>query len=248
MSDPPRRRPARSGAVLARSISFAAAITITITIGIAAGCSSGNDGRTDPIVAGAADVERSGVGIVAEGCGPNPRFGSGVVLSVEGQIVTVAHTLQGATEVVVIDAGGDEHVADVVAFDKDADLAVLHSATLTAPPLGLGEVATGPGSALVWTRDSGVSELALDVTKRLAVTIEDIYGDGKVRRAAVEVSAEIEVGNSGGPILDEMGEVIGIIYAASTQREGVGFAVDATEIERALLSVEPVGVGTGPCP
>lgn len=210
---------------------------------VGTGCSSGSDAAADP-----AGLARSGVGIVAEGCGPNPTFGSGVVVGASGQVVTVAHTLRGATDVVVVDADGNEHAADVMAFDKDADLAVVSASTLEAPMLDLGDVGTGPGRALVWSRDIGVREVPVDVAKRLVVTIEDIYGEGRVRRAAVEVVADIEVGHSGGPILDEDGGVIGIIYAASTQRDRVGFAVDATEVERVLRAVDASGVETGPCP
>lgn len=197
-------------------------------------------------------ASRAGVGVIAEGCGLTATSGSGVTLGDKGQVVTVAHTLRGATDVIVIDADNVEHQARVVAFDKDADLAVLRAVTLNTPALQLGPVATGSGSALVWSRDEMVRRFELNITKRLDVMIEDIYGDGRVKRSALEVTADIEVGDSGGPILNTSDQVVGIIYATSRQRDAVGFAVDADEIATVLNSiVDPAtsdSIDTGPCP
>ena len=142
-----------------------------------------------------ARAAESGVGIVAEGCGLAARLGSGVVLDSSTQVVTVAHTVAGATELTVVDSDGVEHTAVVSAFDKDADLAVLSVPTLEAPALRLGTYSPGPGAMLTWDRVEGVRETGIEVVKRLSITIEDIYVDEVVQRAGLEVAGPVAIGD-----------------------------------------------------
>jgi S1-C subfamily serine protease len=188
-------------------------------------------GADDP-----APLAASGVGIIAEGCSLVAQLGSGVVLG-DGVVVTVAHTIAGATSVVVEDHEGTEHVAVVVAFDPDADLAVLDVPTLDSPPLAVGPVHIADATLLRWDRDDGVEAVGVEVSKRLEITIEDIYNDDIVQRSGLEVIGPVEPGDSGGPVVDSAGAVIGIVYANSRHRDGVGFATDVTEIERVLAAV-----------
>ena len=79
------------------------------------------------------------------------------------------------------------------------------------------------------------------VTKRIIVTIEDIYVEGEYQRQAIEIDSPISAGDSGAPVYDDNGDVLGIVYARSRVRDGVGFAVRSSEIERVLARVgEPV--------
>ncbi|MGB3735395.1 MAG: trypsin-like peptidase domain-containing protein [Ilumatobacter sp.] len=201
------------------------------------------------------DVALSGVGVVAEGCGLAKSVGSGVVVDRgdgEAVVVTAAHTIKGATGVVVVDADGNENMARVVAFDKDADLAALTVIGLAAPAV---EVTTNPvsvvegasGSILTWGRDDGVEEVPVVITKRLLVTIEDIYVDDVIERTALELAGPVAVGDSGGPVLDEAGDVVGIVYANSRGREQVGFATDQVEVAALLAAVGSATVANGTC-
>jgi S1-C subfamily serine protease len=193
------------------------------------------------------ELRMSGVGIVAEGCGLTAQLGSGVVVGRPEQVVTVAHTIAGATAITVVDATGHEHTATVRAFDKDRDLAVLSVADLEAPALDLAPAVAGTGATLAWSRDGGVEYDAIEVTKRLAVTIEDIYVEDTVERAGLELAGEIRVGDSGGPVLSSTGDVIGIIYANSRSRDGVGFATDSSELASVLQSTSNSVVDNGRC-
>lgn len=175
----------------------------------------------------------SGVGVIAEGCSLIAQLGSGVVLG-NGVVVTVAHTIAGATSVLVEDHAGNEHTASVSAFDPDADLAVLDVPTLNASPLTLGPVRLGNATLVRWDRADGVGAIVVEVSKRLTITIEDIYTQDTVRRSGLEIIGSVESGDSGGPVVDTSGSVIGIVYANSRDRGGVGFATDITEIERVL--------------
>lgn len=196
---------------------------------------------------GDAELRSSGVGIVAEGCGLTAQLASGVVLDRPGQVVTVAHAIAGATSISVVDHADVVYPATVRAFDKDRDLAVLDVPGLDAPALDLAPGAVGPGATLTWSRDDGVTDDEVNVTKLLAVTIEDIYVEEIVERRAVEVRGDIRVGDSGGAVLSSQGDVIGIIYAHSRTRDGVGFATDSSELDVLLGTMSDTPVANGRC-
>jgi S1-C subfamily serine protease len=193
------------------------------------------------------DVSASTVGVLATGCGPSVSAGSGVVLGEPGQVVTVAHTVAGATAITVVDATGSEWPAQIVAIDTAADLAVLSVVDFTAPPLVTGDVQLGAATAHRWSRDSGVGDQSVEVTKRLAITIDDIYGEQPVQRSGIEIAGDVQVGDSGGPVVTLEGTVIGIVYARSRLRASTGFASDTIEIERVLATASPDAVDTGRC-
>lgn len=68
---------------------------------------------------------------------------------------------------------------------------------------------------LTWSRDDGVTYDEVNVSKRLLVTIEDIYVEETVERRGIEVLGDVDVGDSGGAVLSSAGDVIGIIHAQS---------------------------------
>lgn len=190
----------------------------------------------------------SGVGVIAEGCSLVASLGSGVVVERSGQVATAAHTIRGASRLTVIDAEGREHLASVTSFDKDSDLALLDVPTLTAPHLGIGLAQVGPASMITWRRSDGVTQQLVSVTRLLKINIEDIYADEVVQRTGLEVDADVVVGQSGGPVINSNGDVIGIIYATSKDRNGVGFATDHTELSKLIKARSAVGAANGQCP
>lgn len=224
--------------------------TVLVTV-LAAGCSADSSDDTTA----ESTAARSGVGIVAEGCGLTVSVGTGAIIDrgdEEAVVVTVAHTIKGATSVTVIDADGGQFEARVVAFDKDADLAALDVSGLSNPALdavvGSAAAADGSeGSMITWDPDDGVEQVPVVIVKRLRVTIEDIYIDEVVERTALEIAGPVTGGDSGGPVLDAEGNVIGIIYANSRARELVGFATDQHELADLLDSVDGSTVDNGTC-
>ncbi len=183
-------------------------------------------------------LTESGVGVVAAGCpGPATDRGSGVVVTAAGSagtVITVAHTVAGASTITVLDSDGAEFAATVAAFDKDADLALLDVPGLDAPALEIGRADLGDATAVVWSRDDGVTAQAGSITKRLSITIEDIYLEDETRRAGFELSADIKSGDSGGAVVDADGRVVGIIYAKSVARPNTAFATSDVELRRLL--------------
>ncbi len=193
------------------------------------------------------DALASGVGVIARGCSTSASAGSGVALGPSGQVVTVAHTVAGATSIRVVDADGREYAASVVAFDPNTDLAVLEVDGFDAPPLPIGEVQLGDGTLIRWSTNDGLTSREVDVTQRLAITIDDIYGSAGAKRSGFEFIGDVVVGDSGGPIVSADGDVIGIVYARSNSRANTAFATDATEIRAVLGSAGSGPVDVGPC-
>jgi S1-C subfamily serine protease len=181
------------------------------------------------------DVLESGVGIVVDGCaGLTSEVGSGMTVERRGQVITAAHTIAGATTITVVDHEGLRLAATVSAFDKDTDLALLSVPGLDTTPLAVGATQTGDATAIVWSSDAGLRRLLLDITKRLNVTIEDIYVEDVVQRSAMELRGDVNFGDSGGAVVNGDGEIVGIIYARSRQRPETAFATDHAELAQFL--------------
>jgi S1-C subfamily serine protease len=163
--------------------------------------------------------------------------GSGFVYDEEGHIVTNEHVVDGASSISVRFWNGESYEAEVVGSDASTDLAVLKvdaPASLLAPlPLGnsntveVGDavVAIGSPFGLEGTVTSGiVSALHRQMTSPNNFTIDD----------SIQTDAAINHGNSGGPLLNGEGRVIGVtaqIESDSGGNDGVGFAVPSSTVE-----------------
>jgi S1-C subfamily serine protease len=184
-------------------------------------------------------------------------LGSGFVYDDQGHIVTNAHVVDGAQSVSVRFWDGSTHDATVVGTDPSTDLAVIEvdapSSLLVPLPLGesdavtVGEpvVAIGSPFGLEETVTSGiVSALHRQMSSPNGFTIDD----------AIQTDAAINHGNSGGPLLDSQGKVIGVnsqIESESGGSDGVGFAIPASTVQSiasqllATGSVEHAYLGVG---
>ncbi len=160
----------------------------------------------------------------------------------------MAHTISGATRIVAIDRNGVEHIASVRSFDPDADLAVLEIAGRSTPGLDLVRAHPGGRAAVVTYRsDAGATAVAATVEKFIDVSIDNIYRDAIAHRSAVEIRADIINGDSGAGLIDERGNVVGLIYAMSREREGVAFALDDHQIRLAMEAAQAHEVPNGHC-
>ena len=221
-------------------------ITGVAVVVASAMCGCASDDPAPPIgVDGPADAERlirSGVGIRASGCSLVDQLGSGIAVGDARTIVTAAHTVAGARRLAVETSEGRTITADLVAFDPDRDLAVLRTSAPSGASgdvgLELADVTRGDATVVVWDPDAGVSAAEVDVTRRLAITIEDIYVEREVRRSGLEIAGESVVGDSGAGVVDGDGNVIGSVYAAARDRDLVGFAVDRDEVDSVLAAAD----------
>jgi putative serine protease PepD len=163
--------------------------------------------------------------------------GSGFVYDGNGHIVTNAHVVQGAGTISVTFSNGASYKAQLVGTDPSTDLAVLKvdaPASLLDPlelgdsssiQVGEGVVAIGSPFGLEETVTSGiVSALHREMTAPNNFTIAD----------SIQTDAAINHGNSGGPLLDLTGKVIGVnsqIESDSGGNDGVGFAVPSNTVK-----------------
>jgi serine protease Do len=170
--------------------------------------------------------------------------GSGFIVSSDGIILTNAHVVSDAEEVVVKLTDRREFLAKVLGTDKLTDIAVLKidannlkAAPLTPPrPLQVGEWVLAIGSPFGF--ESTVTAGVISATRR------SLPGDGSV--PFIQTDAAINPGNSGGPLINMRGEVVGInsqIYSRTGGYQGVSFAIPigvAQRIEQQILSTGKV--------
>jgi putative serine protease PepD len=165
--------------------------------------------------------------------------GSGFVIDEQGRVVTNHHVVENATEVTVLTSDGKEHAATVVGSDPSTDIALLDvedDANLTpielgsAASLSVGDpvVAIGSPFGLQGTVTSGiVSGLDREIQAP----------DGFAIDGAIQTDAALNSGNSGGPLLDSRGRVVGVnsqIETRSGGNDGVGYAVPVETVRNVV--------------
>ena len=171
--------------------------------------------------------------------------GSGFVIDEDGYILTNYHVVEeayaGDYEVSVVMYDGTEYIAEIVGFDEDTDLAVLKidADGLTAAELGDSESLTV--GQVIYTVGNPLGELSYTMTSGI-ISARDraITTDTDVAVNMFQIDAAVNEGNSGGPVYNSQGQVIGIVTAkyASTGVEGLGFAIpisDAVHIANQIL-------------
>lgn len=185
---------------------------------------------------------------VADSC-LRAQEGSGFVIAPE-RVVTNAHVVAGVNQADVQVLGqGARLDAEVVLFDPERDLAVLAVPGLTAPALPLGvELARGAPAVVVGYPGNGpFTSTVARVREVLQAQGEDIYGNRGVVRQVYSLFAQVRPGNSGGPLLDANGAVVGVVFASSLDDPDTGYALTLAEsrpvFDQAAAAVEPVGTG-----
>lgn len=175
--------------------------------------------------------------------------GSGWVAA-PGIVVTNAHVVAGEEETSVqIRGEGDQLDARVVAFDPVNDVAALAVPGLDAPALRIvNEPASGVSAAVLGFPEGGPLDVrAARLGSTRNVLSQDAYGRGPVRRAILSFRGVVRPGNSGGPLIDKQGRVVGTVFAQAV-REGPrgGYAVPNSIVSDALRNIRGE-VDTGSC-
>lgn len=176
--------------------------------------------------------------------------GSGIIISDDGYIVTNQHVIDGATEVEVVLNTGTTYSAEIVGQDEKTDLAVLkitpENETLTAAVLGdsttveVGELAVAIGNPMGMEFSGSVTSGIISAVNRTMTIDNRTYN-------LLQTDAAINSGNSGGALINQYGEVIGInsVKLSSTGVEGMGFAIAISEAKPIINDLMQSGHVTG---
>lgn len=185
--------------------------------------------------------------------------GTGVVITENGYIVTNAHVIYDSEynsglskDITVVLNGEDRYEAEVIGYDRDCDLAVLKidETGLTAAEFGdsdnlkLGEAVTAIGNPLGFNLMNTVTRGIVSGMNR-QITINDKAMN------LIQTDAAINSGNSGGPLINKYGQVIGINSSkmsasySQTSIEGIGFAIPSNEVSKIIDDIMEYGYVTG---
>ncbi|MCL2572021.1 MAG: trypsin-like peptidase domain-containing protein [Defluviitaleaceae bacterium] len=160
----------------------------------------------------------------------HPSAGSGFLVSHDGYIVTNDHVIENATSITVLMYNGIELPATVVGRAPASDLAVIKVEGVYLPFLSFGDSDSVRVGEQVAAIGNPLGQLANSMTVGYISAISrDINIDG-VSINKLQTDAAVNRGNSGGPLINLHGEVIGIVSAKSTgvDVEGLGFAIPSS--------------------
>jgi S1-C subfamily serine protease len=197
---------------------------------------------SDPDVLRAAD---SVVRVLSTACGLGIE-GSGWAVQ-PGVVVTNAHVIAGSDDTTVTTQDGAELDATPIYYEPREDLALLRvGAALPTLPISASRQAGENGAVLGYPENGPYTLSPARIGETRATISEDSYGNGPVERTIVAMSGSVRSGNSGGPLVDPRGSVVGTVFAATTTGPRGGFAIPAEQVRDPLRRTAE-GVDTGPC-
>lgn len=158
-------------------------------------------------------------------------LGSGFAVG-ENCIVTNAHVLDNPNNIVLTTYAGETHTAYLVGYDQDKDIAVLGVKDAKFTPLTIADYKT---------LNTGDDVYAIGAPKSMAYTLTKGVISAKEREIGkykyIQTDAAINEGNSGGPLLNDAGNVIGINTLKMSDSEGIGLAIPMTVVSDFLKSL-----------
>ena len=195
-------------------------------------------------VTGVVEIAAAGGGTFG---GRQQAQGSGFVLDEEGHIVTNEHVVSGASTITVRFSDGSTRNAELVGTDRSTDLALIK---VDAPasflgPLQLGdsdEVAVGDGVVAMGSPFGLEGTITSGIVSALHRQIK--APNGFTITGTIQTDAAVNHGNSGGPLLDDQGRVIGVnaqIESESGGSDGVGFAIPSNTVRSVVTQLVETG-------
>jgi serine protease Do len=172
--------------------------------------------------------------------GPRQGSGSGFVIDREGYILTNQHVIEKAERITVTMADGRTFRAEVVGSDPAIDVALLRipvQGSLPEAPLGnsdelrVGEWVCAIGNPLGYVHSVTVGVVSFVGRKLFDASLDDY----------IQTDAAINFGNSGGPLINAAGEVVGINSAVSSRTSSIGFAVPINQAVAILPQLKAHG-------
>lgn len=192
-------------------------------------------------------VAASIVKIVGTSCG-STESGTGWVIQ-PGTVVTNAHVAAGQSSLRLETGDGGSVTAQVVAIDPKVDLALLSAPGLQGPSLEMGSTKIGETGAVFGHPLGRPLELSpFRIADRINAKGRDIYGTAGVTRDLVVLAADIEHGDSGSPLVDRNGVVVGVAFATSPDRTGVAYAIGTDRVTTFVRGAGSDPIDPGACP
>lgn len=201
----------------------------------------------DPVVAAARPsvVKIRGV---APGC-QKVLEGTGFVAATD-RVISNAHVVAGS-ESVTVEADGQTYDAFVVSYDPQADISILDVPDLPSAALPFAQAPATTGTdAVVMGYPGGGDFVATPARVREIIELSgpDIYRTTTVEREVYTIRGSVRQGNSGGPMIDREGRVLGVVFGAAVDDADTGFVLTADEVSRHLAQLDSTShVATGNC-
>lgn len=175
--------------------------------------------------------------------------GSGFVVA-PNRVMSNAHVVAGS-ESVTVEVDGQTYDAGVVSYDPDADISILDVPDLPSAPLQFldGEAPAGTdGIVMGYPGGGDFTATPSRVREIIELNGPDIYRTTTVTREVYTIRGTVKQGNSGGPMINRSGKVLGVVFGAAVDDVDTGFVLTADEVARQMARVGNVErVATGTC-
>lgn len=185
---------------------------------------------------------------VAPGC-QKVLEGTGFVIA-PNRVMSNAHVVAGSDSVTV-QAEGQTYDATVVSYDPNADISILDVPNLPQRPLVFAEQPAKSGTDAVVLGYPGGGDFAATparVREIIELNGPDIYRTTTVNREVYTIRGTVRQGNSGGPMINRAGQVLGVVFGAAVDDNDTGFVLTANEVSRQLAKIGNTNkVPTGAC-
>lgn len=175
--------------------------------------------------------------------------GTGFVVA-PNRVMSNAHVVAGSDSVTV-EAEGKKYDATVISYDPSADISILDVPNLPQQPLIFADQPAKSGTdAVVLGYPGGGDFVATPARVREIIELSgpDIYKSTTVNREVYTIRGTVRQGNSGGPMINRAGQVIGVVFGAAVDDNDTGFVMTTNEVSRQLAKIgNTAKVPTGAC-
>ena len=209
----------------------------------------------DPALVGspAVAVARNSV-VKVTGSAPSCRRrieGSGFVYAPQ-HVMTNAHVVAGTQGALTVEVNNESRSGRVVHYDPNRDLAVLYVPNLSAPPMVWADALAETGADAIvvgYPLDGPFTPVSARIRDVSNVKGPNIYEDETVIREVYTLRATVLSGNSGGPLIDTNGQLLGVVFAAALDDPETGFALTQNEARPVATAAAALKdpVATGRC-
>jgi S1-C subfamily serine protease len=187
---------------------------------------------------------------IAESCSA-AMVGTGFIVSPE-RVITNAHVVAGVKEPVITLFNSQTQLGGrVIAIDRKKDIAIIFVPGLTGEKLTfIGPVTpTEIGFVVGYPNGGNLRTMPVSVTSEFESIGTDIDGNGETRREVIVFGGDVKPGNSGGPLLNDQGQVLGVVFAADAENKNTGYALAPSEVAKLISETSSVmqAIETGEC-